>query len=395
MVSPVNLIGLFLSVTCQPAATLHIGLWEPMPRGAEQAARMLCAGFQGRYPDWRVAVMRQPLADAYGLVMRWCKSAKSWRPDVVVVPDLWLPEMAGELEPLPPPTQSRLRTLAHFSLQARVTVGSGLCAVPWWMEPRVLFYSTKALRDTNWQPISWDQVLETLGPVREKRRIWGLGVPGSGLELCQLFAEILWALGGDLVTSAGQLDLLAGRCEEALDLLVRADRQGLTQPELLTWTQPELEELFADGKLAALVAPMGFEDVLAAGNYTDYAVAPLPGRPVFASMVAECFVIFRGGPRTPAAQAFVDYVLSAEGQARIAEAGGMPLDAGLAQRVARTPARKIALLGMKNVRGLPATQWQVAGPAIERAAYLAISGRKTTPRALEEAQALLPATLTQ
>jgi hypothetical protein len=73
----------------------------------------------------------------------------------------------------------------------------------------------------------------------------------------------------------------------------------------------------------------------------------------------------------------------------------MPLDAGLAQRVARTPARKIALLGMKNVRGLPATQWQVASPAIERAAYLAISGRKTTPRALEEAQALLPATLTQ
>lgn len=345
MASTVGLLALLFSITGQqPASTLHVAVWEPMPAAAERAVRMLCAGFQLRYPDCRVAVMRQPLADAHGLVMRWCKGEGSWRPDVVVVPDLWLAEMAGGVEPLSDAVQSRLRALADRSLQAHVMVGGSLCAVPWWIEPRVLFYSSRALGDTKWEPISWDQVLETLSSVHEKRRIWGLGVPGSGLELCQLFAEILWSLGGDLVNDSGELDLLAAHCEEALDVLVRAQRQGLTQPELLTWTQPELEELFADGKLAALVAPMGLEDVLLAGKHAEYAVAPLPGRPVFASLVADCFAVIRGGTRTEAAQAFVEYVLSAEGQARIAEAGGLPLDAALAQRVARTPARKVALM---------------------------------------------------
>lgn len=386
---------LFSTIGQQPVTTLHVAVWDPMPAGAERAVRMLCCGFQLRYPDCRVAVMRQPLADAHSLVMRWCKAESGWRPDVVAVPDPWLGEMAAALEPLEDACLSRLRTLVHDSLQARLKIGGSLRAVPWWLEPRVLFYSARAVRDTKWQPASWDQVLETLSSVREKRRIWGLGVPGSGVELSQLFAEILWSLGGELVNDTGELDLLSAHCEEALDLLVRATRQGLTQPEILTWTQPELEELFANGKIAALVAPISLEDTLLDDKAADYGAAPLPGRPVFTSLIAQCFAVFGGGPRTATAKAFVEYVLSAEGQARIAEAGGLPLDPSLAKQTARTPARKAALQGMSNVRGLPPAKWQLICPAIERAAYLAISGRMTSPRALEEAQALIGTPLAQ
>jgi hypothetical protein len=162
---------------------------------------------------------------------------------------------------------------------------------------------------------------------------------------------------------------------------------------MLTWSQTELEDLFADGKLAVLAAPLGFEALLIAARRDGYGVAQLPGRPVFGSLVCNCLVAFRGSPAAAEAQALLEFVLSAEGQARLAEAGGLPVDRGLAQRVARTPAFRAALLGMDNIRGLPLGQWRALAAAVERAAYLAVSGRMTAPRALEEGQTLLPARL--
>jgi len=364
-------------------------VWDPVSPQAERAIQLLSSGFRARNPDFRVTIFRHPVGDAHGLLLRWCRKTTSWRPDVVALPDLYIPEAASELAPLAPAIEARLRSLAHPSLVDRLTFDKQLRAVPWWLEPRLLFYWTKAVRQTDWQPVSWEQVLDVLREVRGSRRVWGLGVPGFGLELTHLFAEMLWSLGGELQKADGDPDLLTPRAEEAIDLLVRADREGLCQPELLTWSQPELEDLFSEGKLAALVAPLGFEDVLLAAKRRDFGVAPLPGRPGFASLMPECLAVFRDSPRLAQSQAFLEFVLSADGQARIAEAGGLPLDPGLARRVATTPGRKAALSGMTNVRGLPAGRWQVLTPAIERAVYLAVSGRMPAPRALEEAQAIV------
>lgn len=391
MFSSLLVAALLGPLACQAAHPVRVAVWEPMSPQAARAVQLFCSGFRAAHPKVQVTVWPQPIGDAHGLVMRWCKKEVPWRPDVVVIPDLWLPEVASQVQPLTEGAASRLKSLVPASVLDRLSSDKAPCAVPWWVQPQLLFYWPKLLGTDHWAPISWDQVLTRLADVRKKKRVWGLAIPGVGEPLCQLYADVLWSLGGTFTGSGGQVDLSSAKAGEAMDVLVRADRQGLAEPQLVTWTQPELEDVFTDSKIAAIVAPMALEGDLTAAGKKDYGVAPLPGRPVFDAVSTDCFVVFRDSPALKSALAFVDFVLSSAGQARIAAAGGLPLDEGLARRTVHTPGGKVALEGMGNPLALPARHWQDLVPAIERATFMAVSGRMTSPRALEEGQALIPA----
>jgi ABC-type glycerol-3-phosphate transport system substrate-binding protein len=381
-------LSLGAGVAAVAPVTVHVAVWDPLSPRAEAALRTLATRLRVRAPQIALTFLRNPAADAPILLKRWGGEQASWRPELVVISDLWLPEVGAQLQPLPEPVVRRLRAHLPPTLLARLTYDEQLKAVPWWIEPRLLFYWPGLLDRRHWQPKSWEEVVEAAAGVSAGRGAWGLGIPGSGLELIQLLWEMVWAGGGSLQNAAGELDLTAPALQQALDLLVRADRQAVTQPQLLTWTQRELEQAFVDRKLACLAAGASLEESLL-GARAKYGVAALPAREPFVSASMDCLAAFCGAAAPEASEQVMAFLASPEGQACMAEAGSLPPYPDLATRLTKMAALQAAAAGWPRCFGLPQTQWRALQPALERAFYLALSGRCSVRRALEEAQALL------
>jgi ABC-type glycerol-3-phosphate transport system substrate-binding protein len=347
----------------------------------------VCSRFQSANPQVTVTILRHPAEDAYRLLHQW-SSSEAWRPEVVVMSELWLEEFALSLEPLPEGAVKLLRTHASQSLRTRLSVGGDEVAVPWWIEPRVLFYWPRLTGEREWRPASWDAVMNRAAEVAIKRRVWGVGIPGEGPEAAQLFLEMLWSLGGSLQNAEGRFDLTTSSAEEAMNVVLRADAARACQPQLLTWSQAELEEAFVDRKLAMLVANASLEQELGTDDGEGYAVTALPAKQPFLSATMNCLVAFRGSEQVEAARTFLAFAASREGQAVIGEAGGFPFYADMARAGARTPAMRAAVEAMGDVRGLPHGEWHALVRAINHAFYAAVSGRRSVSRALEEAQVI-------
>jgi ABC-type glycerol-3-phosphate transport system substrate-binding protein len=398
------LLTALLAPLGQTTTTLHVCLWEPADQATERGMQLLLSRYRGHHPQVTVAIMRYPSSQAHEWLGRWCKTEKSWRPDVVLVPDVWLTQVADQLEPPAAAILPRVKALASPALLERATAGGRLCAIPFALIPRLLFYWPDLLGEKNWQPGSWDQVLDATEKARHKSRVWGLGVPGLSDGLGMLFGEMLWASGGDFVgqrssDALSAIDMMSRKAEDSLDVIVRCEREGIAEPQMLTWSQEELEDLFLARKLTAIVAPAGLEQGIAEADRAKLGVAPLPGRPIFTSLAVDNIAVFKppagDTSRLTAAQDFLAVAVSPEGQGCIAEVDGLPMDLELARKAVKSPALKAALLGMKNLRGLPQENSDLLVSAIERSVFLAVSGRMLSPRALEEGQAMLPVKLSE
>ncbi len=369
---------------CAQTDVVHVGVWRPMSPRADRAMKLLVARYRARHKDVSVTLLENEAIDALGLVRRWCADGRSWRPELVVVNDLWLPQMFGQLEPLPDDLARRLKERVPAALLKRLSHGGKVYGVPFWLEPRLFFYWPRYIGGRDWRPASWYDVLDKAEETAKKRRVWPIGVPGRGLALAHFFLEVIWGIGGRLRDESGAVNFMGTGAERAMELMVRADRKGLTQPQSLSWTQGELEQAFAKRKIACLVAPASFEQDLGDGRY---AVALLPGQRPYLSVSVDCLVAFAGCKMTPEALKLLAFLASPEGQACIAEARGLPFSASLARKTASTAALKVAAEGLGDIRTLPQRQWPTLVAAIERAWYLALSGRHSVSWALEEAQA--------
>jgi ABC-type glycerol-3-phosphate transport system substrate-binding protein len=404
MLHSLALLVALLAPMGQTTTTLHVGVWEPSDQSAERAIQLLLTHYRAHHPQVTVAVMPHPASQAHEWLRRWCKSERNWRPDVVVVPDVWLAQIVDQLEPPDAATIARVRTTASPALLERASVGGRPCAIPFTLSPRLLFYWPDLIGEKNWQPGSWNEVLDATEKARRKSRVWGLGVPGLGEGLTMLFGEILWAQGGDFLgqhspEAAAAVDIMSSKAEQSIDVIVRCEREGIAEPQMLTWTQEDLEDLFLARKLTAIVAPAGLEQGVAEADRAKLGVAQLPGRPNFTDLAVDDLAIFKASTtdtsRVAAAQDFLAVAASADGQACIAEAGGLPMDLELARKAVKSAALKAALPGMKNLRGLPLENTDALVAAIDRAVWLAVSGRMLSPRALEEGQAMLPVKLAE
>lgn len=387
-----QVLGCLLLVSVLPTAdqapvTIHLIAWHPQSPRADRALRSLCTRFQTAHPSARATIMLHAVEDAPRLLHNW-SAAEGWRPELVVMPDLWLRTFADGLAALPEPVAGVLRTHAPSGLTNRLRLSDRDVAVPWWIEPRVLFYWPRLLGERDWRPQSWDEVVTAAAKASERRHVWGLGVPGSGEAAARLFLEMLWGNGGSLQNADGRFDLGTPAAEQVMQTLLQADREGACQPQLLTWSQAELEEAFVDREIAVLVAGAALETDLGAEDPPPYGVAPLPSKQLFMSASVDCLVALDGSACPEAAAEFLAFAASREGQANVLEAGGLPFYPDLAQRAARRPALMAAVSGLGDIRSLPQDEWRAVLVALDHALYAALSGRRSPARALEEADAI-------
>lgn len=383
-------LGLLFLCSLLPTAaepvTIHVVAWQPTSAGADKALRLLCTRFSALNPTVTCTIMRQPIDDAYRLMHYWART-DVWRPEVLFVSELWLAEFSKSLAPLPEKAAATVRAHAPASLVARLKAAGADVSVPWWIEPRVLFYWPHLIGGRDWQPDSWDEVIKRAAETTCKRKVWGLGLPGSGPAAAQLFLEMLWSMGGVLRDPDGRTNLSAPSAEEVLSLILRADATQACQPQLLTWSQAELEAAFADCKLAALVAGALLAHDLGSPADKKYGIARIPSRKPFMSVSVDCLVSLQGAGHPEVVARFLEFAASREGQAQIAEAGGLSFYPDLLALAVKDTALAVILEGREDIRGLPIEEWGALVKGLDQALYQALSGRRTVARALEEAQA--------
>ncbi len=375
-----------LAFAAQPTL-LHFVVWEPLNPAAEKAIRALCRNFRATHPNISLTIVRHPIEDAPRLLRYWSHQA-SWAPDIALTSALMLTRIASGLRHVPEAAVRTLRTHASEAFVQRIRVDERIVAVPWWLEPRLLFYWRRFIHKRQWQPQSWDEVAEQCAKAARQYRVFGIGIPGSGLPAMRFFAEVLWSLGGSLYNAEGRLDLSTIKAEQALETILKIARSGTCQPEVLTWSQEEIEEKFLDRKIAAIVARASLEKEIRQVDEKGYGVAALPGNPRFVSVAMDCLVSFDHCEQPAAAAEFLTFAVSRQAQACVVEAGGISFYRELMQRAASNKNSRAAGLLQGELRFLPRDEWWAISMGLDRALYLALSGRRSAARALEEAQAI-------
>jgi multiple sugar transport system substrate-binding protein len=147
-----------------------------------------------------------------------------------------------------------------------------------------------------------------------KTRRHGILLPlGKGEWTVFMWLPFLWSAGGDLLTPAGQVDLVTPEAIAALQFwqdLVRDGSAVLSQPE----RGYELTQFLAGRVAMQLTGPWTLRQLNATG--VDYGVIPIPGNPEPAtSLGGENLFVFKTTPRRQqAALEFAAWVLSEEFQ---------------------------------------------------------------------------------
>lgn len=107
----------------------------------------------------------------------------------------------------------------------------GYVAVPWALDPQVLWYRKSALEAINADlPKTWDELLET-GKRAAAKGYFGFGVSGgTGIAGPQTIMSFMINNGGGLFNEAGELDVLSDRNIEATEFVIEMIQSALTDP---------------------------------------------------------------------------------------------------------------------------------------------------------------------
>lgn len=151
------------------------------------------------------------------------------------------------------------------------------------------------------------------------RRVWGLGLEPTLIRV----APFIWSYGGELVddTVNPRAPALDARAARALHL-VKSLRRGGIVPSLSAYKAEDHDARFARGGMGMLLQSRRYTTTLRQAGDLDWDVAPFPrGQHTVGSLHADAYCQAASARNPAAAQRFVAFALSAEGQAVLTRSG--------------------------------------------------------------------------
>ncbi len=374
-----------------PASLTHhleIAVWYDGGSGSLGPLGDLCWLFQQRHKEVMVNLRRYPTLTAYGLLTRWTTIDPGGAPDLLVISSSWITQFKDSLVTLDElATGPAAKKFVPGALEL-FTVDGHLRAVPWSLAARVLVVRSDLLEEKKLQaPGDWKQVAEVAAALHDPPQLYGLGLPGrengGGAALLQ---EMMWAEEDALLGPTGETDFTSEGKVRALERYAELTKSA--QPEILTWTQSDLEGLFAAGRLGMVVT-----DTWAARSWRGaqgmpaFQVLPLPGgrRPV-GHLLGDGLAVFGKSPERELALQFVQTVLQPQAQRKLVEWGGLPVHQNLLNEAAKGPFLSAVLPTVPQARIVPPFQPRALNQALDYALHLALSGRASPAQALAAAQ---------
>jgi len=394
VLTTVALAGTGMSLEAQtPAARTHleIAIWYDGAMSDLGPLNDIAWMFQQHHPEVIVNLRRHATLTAYPLLTRWTGVDAGSAPDLVVISASWLPQFQAALAPLDSLAASpAAQKIVPPALQL-FTADGHLKAVPWGLGARVLLVRSDLLQDKGLTPpTTWEQVTAVAASLHNPPQVYGLGLPGAreggGAALLQ---EMMWAEGDPAFDGRSAVDLATEGKACALARFVELAKSA--QPEVLSWSQNELEQLFALGRLGMLVT-----DTWVARSWRGvqgipaYQVLPLPGsKQPMGRLLGDGLAVFARSPKRDLASKFAQMVLTAQAQQRLTEWGGLPVHQDLIEKAVSDPLLGPLMPTLAGATILFPHQPPALSKALDYALYLAVSGRATPAAALAAAQEML------
>lgn len=347
----------------------------------------LLADFAEVNPGVRINLAYERWSQAYSRLKYWTGSLRQYAPDLTVMRDVWLPEFSAGVVPLDDLLTARELTTIQPALLERCRVNGKLLGIPWLCEARVLYYRPDLFAAAKLPPPTTLEELRVAAKTLTGQGIYGLGLPASpGGGGTDAYLGLLWALGGTAVEE-GKLNLKNDTAIAALQFWVELQTAGATQPEMLAWSSADLDTAFAAGKLAMVFSGP------ALGAYLKrecpdlkFATTPLPGAAVQPGQVAaQVLVIPRTSQHSAAAVRFLHYMLTPGAQRAMWLMGSLPAHTSLFEEARKDPAQAAFVQNLPQAQGMPLQHTDRVQRVVERALWLALSGRTTAAEALKTA----------
>jgi len=373
----------------QPPQFIQLFVWHEGPASELGPIQSLVTQYNATHAAYRIVVNQQPPSVAYQRLQAWSGPERRTAPDMVIVPDAWLLEFKNMLRSLETALSAPQRAVFYPEVIDLFTADGRLRAVPWRIGGRGLVVRADLLEEADLPtPETWEDVLKAAKTFHKPPDIYGIGLP-AGQDAGQMLAEMIWAFGGSIGTKE-RYTLATDAGTNALQFL--GQLAEFAQPQTLTWSQPELEALFANGRLAMLVTDTWWLQQVAGQQDLNLKMQMLnlPAQEQsVAHLMGEGLAIINGSSYEAQCLEFVRMICQPDSQAKLLELGGLPsgpecgktdeqqcLYAALAKNIGA--ARQLP--GLDRVRILNALQLGV---------YLSLSGRGTASAALEEAEHLV------
>jgi len=382
-----------------PRTNLQVVLWDSGVPGERAALTELVFSFQRVNPDVIVCLEWKDATLQADWIPRWCGGYRDYAPDVTVMSEQFAWDNRHELLAMPDDLGRELRRDFEPSVMRRLPGQAR--GVPWRVSTRALYYRPDLLAEEELSvPATLDDLVACAEALAEPPARYGLGMPsptGGGEELLHALAR---AEGAVELAGAGGPTLSDGTSEErrrtrpdyeaALERLVELQSRGALQPETLTWSEAELVDLFAQGRLAMVIAPIWATRVLrATDDVPQWAVAPLPmAEDGTGSLTVDWLVVFADSDRQEVALRLMRYVAEKESQRMLAMMSGVPGTRELVAELGATEPWSAHVAALGDADGVPLASWDRLRPELGNALVYALSGRQTPREALEAAVAI-------
>lgn len=378
-----------------PRTNLQVTLWETGVVGEREALTELLFSFQRVNPDvivcleWRDATLQSEW------IPRWCGDYRQYAPDVTVMSEQLAWQYRHDLLELPDEFGRELRR--DFEAPVLRRLPGRTRGVPWRVSTRALYYRPDLLAAAELEvPETLEQLVTRAKELADPPARFGLGIPGplgGGEELLHALARAAGAVpvgdpdGGPALSDGSVAERRRPDYEAALELLVELQSSGALQPETLTWSEAELAELFAGGRLAMLIAPIETTRLLQAQEEPpEWAVAPMPlAAGGSGSLSVDWLVAFEDTDRRENALRLMRYLAERESQRMLVMTASVPAMRSLIEELRDTSPWSAHLTALNDADGVPLARWQRLRPELAHALAYALSGRLTPREALAEA----------
>jgi ABC-type glycerol-3-phosphate transport system substrate-binding protein len=380
-----------------PRTNLQVTLWESGIAGEREALSELLFSFQHVNPDVIVCIEWKDAGLQADWVTRWCGDYRTYAPDLTVMGEQLAWQRRHDLLALPEDLARELRQSYDPAVMRRLPGPAR--GIPWRVSTRALYYRPDLLTSAELAvPASLEELAACAEALADPPHHYGLGVPrplGGGEELLHALGRAQGAV--QLQEAQAGPTLSDGSSEErrntrpdyegALESLVHMQSRGALQPEILTWSESELVELFAQGRLAMMIAPIGAAQMLRGmEDLPEWAVAPLPmADGGSGALETQWLVAFGDTDRQEAAVRLMSYLAEKESQRMLAMVASVPAMRELMEELSATPPWSAHIGGLREAEGVPLADWERLRPLLGDALVYALSGRKTPREALAEA----------
>lgn len=297
--------------------------WDTSTVGSEDKVfKKLAEDFEAKHEGVDVKYVNVPFGEAQNKFKNAAQSG-SGAPDVIRSEVAWTPEFAdlGYLAPLD--GTAALKDEKDFVPQAAASTkyDGKTYAVPQVIDSLGIFYNKKLFKDAGVEvPKTIDELKTVSKTIKDKTGKTGMYLRGDD---AYWFLSFLYGEGGDLVDAEGKtvtVDSPAG--VKAMEVVKDLVDSGAAKTDATDGWE-NMQAAFKDGDVAMMInGPWAIADTYAGPQFKDKAnlgVAPVPAGSAGqgAPQGGHNLGVYAGSKNLDASYAFVEYMSSAESQAKI------------------------------------------------------------------------------